>query len=53
MSPLGNQMVLSNLRPLTLVMKTWMVVSSYDFWYVTPFLVNVVMTQSPLAVLPP
>jgi hypothetical protein len=30
--PLGNRMVRSNLRPLTLVMRTWIVVSSYDFW---------------------
>jgi hypothetical protein len=53
MSPLGNLMVLSYLRLLTLVMRTLMVVSSYDFLYVTPFLVNVVMTQSSLTAIPP
>jgi hypothetical protein len=53
MSPLGNLMVLSSLRPLTLEMRTLMIVSSYDFSYVTPFLVKGVMAQSPLTALPP
>jgi hypothetical protein len=53
MSPLGNLMVLSSLRPLTLEIRTLMVVSSYDFSYITPFLAKVVMAQVPSSALPP
>jgi hypothetical protein len=53
MSLLGSLMVLPSLMPLTLEMRILMVVSSYDFSYVTTFLLKVVIEHLPLSALSP
>jgi hypothetical protein len=53
MSPLGNLIVSPSLMPLTLEMRILIVVSLYDFSYITSFLTKVLIEHVPLSALPP